>query len=174
MSPIYIFFTGSGTCRRASSWSIINLWWRVAYFGRFFFNTWFSFIIRGQNGRLAHCKCKNAALTLDLGLSASAARSCCIFTRAVSESPVWPHVLNHIFLYKFMRTRVGSPFTSKMRRNSTSLDSCQHDDIKIVTVSVARRRWTAPLKHFTTFYALLKHVAPKGDYFTRKGHFFAP
>ena len=71
--------------------------------------------------------------------------------------------------------------TSKMRRNSTSLDSCQLDDINIVTVSVARRRWTASLKprrpcvkHFTTFYALLKHVAPKGDYFTLKGHFFAP
>ena len=71
--------------------------------------------------------------------------------------------------------------TSKMRRNSTLLDSCQHDDINIVTVSVARRRWTALLKprrpcvkHFTTFYALLKHVSPKGDYFTPKGHFFAP
>ena len=71
--------------------------------------------------------------------------------------------------------------TSKMRGNSTSFDSCQHDDINIVTVSVARRRWTAPLKprrsyvkHFTTFYALLKHVSPKGDYFTPKGHFFAP
>ena len=70
--------------------------------------------------------------------------------------------------------------TSKMRRNSTSLDRCQHDDINIVTVSVARRRWTAPLKpqrpcikHFTTFYALLKHVSPKGDYFTPKGHYFA-
>ena len=57
--------------------------------------------------------------------------------------------------------------TSKMRRNSTSLDSCQHDDINIVTVSVARRRWTAPskprrscVKHFTTLYALLKHVSP--------------
>ena len=67
--------------------------------------------------------------------------------------------------------------TSKMRR--TLLDSCQHDDIDIVTVSIARRRWTAPLKprrprvkHFTTFYALLKHVSPKGDYFTPKGHFF--
>ena len=47
------------------------------------------FDTRGQNGRLAHC----------------------IFTRAVSEWPVWPHVLNHIFLYKFMRTQVGSPFT---------------------------------------------------------------
>ena len=23
---------------------------------------------------------------------------------AVSELPVWPHVSNHIFLYKFMRT----------------------------------------------------------------------
>ena len=71
--------------------------------------------------------------------------------------------------------------TSKMRRNSTSLDSCQHEDINIVTVSVARRRWTAPLKpwrscvkHFTTFYALLKHVSPNGDYFTPKGHFSRP
>ena len=68
--------------------------------------------------------------------------------------------------------------TSKMRRNSTSLDGCQHHDINIVTISVARRRWTAPLKsrrpcvkHFTTFYALLKHVSPKSDYFTPKGHF---
>ena len=63
--------------------------------------------------------------------------------------------------------------TSKMRRNSTSLGRYQHDDINIVTVSVVRRGWTAPLnprrpcvEHFTTFYALLKHVSPKGDYFT--------
>ena len=47
------------------------------------------FDTRGQNGRLAHC----------------------IFILAVSELPVWPHVSNHIFLYKFMRARVGSPFT---------------------------------------------------------------
>ena len=70
--------------------------------------------------------------------------------------------------------------TSKMRRNSTSLDRCQHDDINIVTVIVPRRRWAAPLKprrpcvkHFTTFYDL-KHVSPKGDYFTPKGHFLRP
>ena len=36
--------------------------------------------------------------------------------------------------------------TLKMHRNSTSLNSCQHDDINIVTVSVARRRWTARSK----------------------------
>ena len=71
--------------------------------------------------------------------------------------------------------------TWKMCRNSTSLDSCQHDDIIIVTVNVARRRWTALLKprrpcvkHFTTFYALLKHVSPKGDYFIPKGDFLRP
>ena len=71
--------------------------------------------------------------------------------------------------------------TSKMRCNSTSLDSCQYGDIIIVTVSVARRRWTAPLKprrpcvnHFTTFHALLKQVSPKSDYFTPKGHFLRP
>ena len=32
----------------------------------------------------------------------------CIFTRAVSESPVWPHVSNHIFLYKFIRIQLHS------------------------------------------------------------------
>ena len=42
------------------------------------------FDTRGQNGRLAHCECENAA-------------------RAVSELPVGPHVPNHIFLYKCMR-----------------------------------------------------------------------
>ena len=58
--------------------------------------------------------------------------------------------------------------TSKMRRNPTSLNSCQQDDINIVTISVVRRRWTAPLKprrpyvkHFTTFYTLVKYVSPK-------------
>ena len=30
--------------------------------------------------------------------------------------------------------------TSKMRRNSTSLTSCQHDNVNIVIVCVARRR----------------------------------
>ena len=41
------------------------------------------------HGRFAHCSCKNAALTLDLGLSASAAGSCCIFTLAVRQPPVF-------------------------------------------------------------------------------------
>ena len=31
--------------------------------------------------------------------------------RAVGTLLVWPHVSNHIYLHKFMRTRVGSPFT---------------------------------------------------------------
>ena len=86
------------------SFSRISLSWANAFV--FCNNFWKSvnveivyFDTRGQNGWLAYCKCKNAA-----GL-------CCIFTRAVSESPVWPHVSNHIFLYKFMGTRVGSPFT---------------------------------------------------------------
>ena len=35
--------------------------------------------------------------------------------------------------------------TSKMRHNLTSLNTCQHD-VDIVTVCVARRRCTAPLK----------------------------
>ena len=35
--------------------------------------------------RFAHCSCRNSALTVDLGLSASAAGSCCIFTLAVRQ-----------------------------------------------------------------------------------------
>ena len=88
------------------------------------------------------------------------------FSLQIHANPSWLTVYRHA--------------RAKMRRNSTSLDSCQHDDIKIVTVSVARRRWTAPsnprrpcLKHFITFYALLKHVSSKGDYFAPKGHYFA-
>ena len=38
--------------------------------------------------RFVHCSCKNAALTLDFGLSVSAAGSCCIFTLAVRQPPV--------------------------------------------------------------------------------------
>ena len=135
------------------------------------------FDTRGQNGRLAHCKCKNAAWPrMNPRVSAAflheqwANRPCGLMYRTIffctnSCEPKLVHRLQ----------------TSKIRRNSTSLDSCQHDDINIVTVSIARRRWTAPLKprrpcvkHFTTFYALLKHVSPKGDYFTPMSHFFAP
>ena len=114
------------------------------------------FDTRGENGRLAHLQWANCPCGL-------MCRTIFFFTN--SCEPELAHRLQ----------------TSKMRRNWTSLDSCQHDDINILTVSVARRRWTAPLKlrrpcikHFTTFYALLKHVSPKGDYFTPKGHFFAP
>ena len=130
------------------------------------------FDTRGQNGRLAHCKCENAARTCGRGRQAEVDGKCCIFTRALSESPVWPHVSNHIFLYKLMRPELAHRLqTSKMRRNSTSFNSCQYDNINIVTVSVARRRRIAPfkprrpcVKHFTTFYAVIKHVSPKSDY----------
>ena len=123
------------------------------------------FDIRGQNGRLAHRKCAPASAAFLHEQWAN--RPCGLMYRIIffitnSCEPELAHRLQ----------------TSKMRRNSTSLDSCQHNDINIVTVSVARQRWTAPLKprrpcikHFTTFYALLKHVSPKGDYFTPKGHF---
>ena len=54
---------------------------------------------------------RTASVKMQHEPSTSVTDSCCIFTRAVSESPVWPPVSNHIFLYKFMRTLVGSPFT---------------------------------------------------------------
>ena len=93
-------------------------------FSRFFFHQWIKnsiyFDTRGENGRLAYCKCENAA---------------------VSESPAWPHVPNHIFFTNSCEPELAHRLqTSRMRRNSTSLNSCQHDDINIVTVSVARRR----------------------------------
>ena len=124
-----------------------------------YFNT------RGQNG----------------GWRTASVGESCIFTRAMSESPGWPPRTIFFFTNSCEPELAHRLQTSKMRRNSTSLNSCKHDDINIVTVSVARRRWTAPLKprkpcvrHFTTFYALVKHVLPKGDYFTPKGHYFAP
>ena len=52
--------------------------------------------------------------------------------------------------------------TSKMRRNSTSLNICQHD-VNIVTVRVVRRRFTAPLKP----------QRPCVNHFTPNGHYFA-
>ena len=59
----------------------------------------------------------------------------------------------------------------------TSLNSCQHDDINIGTVSVARRRWSAPLKprrpcvkHFITFYALVRLT--QGPLFYTQGPLF--
>ena len=69
---------------------------------------------------------------------------------------------------------------SKMHRNSTPLDSCQHDDINIVTVSVARRRWTAPLKPrrpcaFQAFYHILRSIktrSTQGRLFYTQGLFF--
>ena len=51
------------------------------------------------HGRFAHCSCKNAALALDLGLSASAAGSCCIFTLAVRQTPVLASCIEIIFYY---------------------------------------------------------------------------
>ena len=124
------------------------------------------FDTRGQNGRLVHCECENAVFLHEKWAN----RPCGLIYRTIffftnSCEPELAHRLQ----------------TSKMRRNSISLDSCQHDDINIVTVSVARRRWTPPLKprrpcvkHFTTFYGLLKHVSPKGDYFTPKVNFLRP
>ena len=51
--------------------------------------------------RFAHCSCKNLALTLVFGLSASAAGSCCIFTLAVRQSPV---LASCIEIYYFFTT----------------------------------------------------------------------
>ena len=67
-------------------------------------------------------------------------------------------------------TRVGSPYTGilKMRRNLTSLNSCNttsenrylhlfSDDVNIVTVCVARRRCKAPLEPRKPY---VNHCAP--------------
>ena len=43
---------------------------------------------KGQNGRFVHCECENAARTH----CKCCKGKCCIFTRAVSQSPMRPHV----------------------------------------------------------------------------------
>ena len=55
------------------------------------------------NGRFAHCSCKKTALTLDLGLSASTAGSCCIFTLAVRQPPV---LASCIEIYYFLNPMI--------------------------------------------------------------------
>ena len=57
------------------------------------------------HSRFAHCSCKNAALTLDLGLSASAADSCCIFTLTVRQPSV---LASCIEIYYFQRMHKNS------------------------------------------------------------------
>ena len=55
------------------------------------------------HGRFAHCSCKNAALTLDVGLWASAAGSCCIFTLAVRQPLVLASCIEiYYFLFHFL------------------------------------------------------------------------
>ena len=62
--------------------------------------------------RFAHCSCKNAALTLDLGLSASVAGSCCIFTLTVRQPPILATCIEiYYFFTNACETQVGSPFT---------------------------------------------------------------
>ena len=51
------------------------------------------------HGRFAHCSCKNAAHTVNLGLSASAAGWCCIFTLAVRQPPVLASCIEMYYFY---------------------------------------------------------------------------
>ena len=50
---------------------------------------------------------------------------------------VWPHVSNLIFLYKCMRN--PSWLTSKMRHESTSLNTCQRDFKGVVRLIRAKK-----------------------------------
>ena len=59
------------------------------------------------HGRFAHCSCQNAALTLNIGLSASAAGSCCIFTLAVRQPPV---LASCIEIYYYIIRGIPRPF----------------------------------------------------------------
>ena len=54
---------------------------------------------------------------------------------------------------------------SKMRHNSTSLNTCQHD-VNIVIVCVARHIIVKTMETVCrAFYALVKHLTPEGHYF---------
>ena len=84
----------------------------------------------------AHCKYENAARTRIRGHQAEVENECYIFTRAVSESPVRPHVSNILYFSLQIHSEPEFPHrlqTPKMRCNSTSLNTCQHN-VNIVTV----------------------------------------
>ena len=61
--------------------------------------------------------------------------------------------------------------TSKMSRNSTSLNTCEYD---VNTVTVCNSAVKAKETVCRAFYTLVEHITPTGDYFTIKGHYFAP
>ena len=79
------------------------------------------------HGRFAYCSYKNATLTLDLGLSASAAGSCCIFTLAVRQPPVlascieiyysWQVWLHHSPLARAANSHLSENVSSHSYRN---------------------------------------------------------
>ena len=78
--------------------------------------------------------------------------------------------INSIFRYKRPKRAVGALHL---------YTSSQHDDINIVSVSVARRRWTAPLKLrktvFQAFYHILRIIKTRctqGRLFYPQGPFF--
>ena len=65
-----------------------------------------------RHGRFAYCSCKNAALTLDLGQSASAAGSCCISIIAVRQPPVLASCIEiYYFFTHACKTLVCAPLT---------------------------------------------------------------
>ena len=73
-----------------------------------------SFVDVPRRFEVQTCECKNPALTLDLGLSASAAGSCCIFTLAVRQPPVLASCIEilYYFFTHACKTLVCAPFTN--------------------------------------------------------------
>ena len=101
----------------------------------------------GQNRRLAHCECENAAWTRGQGRKVGSRVSTAFLHAQWANRPGGLMYRTIFFFTNLCEPKLAHCLqTSKMRRKSTLLNSCQHNDINIVTVSIARRRWTAPLK----------------------------
>ena len=104
------------------------------------------------HGRFAHCSCKNAALTLDLGLSVSAAGSCCIFTLAVRQPPV---LASCIEIYYYWRVRVFSTNRRWVHSGSRRRVLKTHDSIKSLS-PVVHTLFFITHVWFQTFFGVFK------------------
>ena len=101
----------------------------------------------------------------------------------IGEKAIWESRFTSFFFTNSCEPELAHRLqTSKMRRNSTSLDSCQHDDVNMVTVGVARWYWTSSLKSQTTcvknlrssktLYAQWRLFYTQGPLFCSLGPFF--
>ena len=113
--------------------------------------------------RFARCSCQNAALTLHLGLLASAADSCCIFTLAVRQPPVFSSCLE-IYYSCVTRYNTKQVFTAEQElswKNYLITSAITHYGLTRITPFLTHGKKISPRassKHWLHFFRCLEYV----------------